>query len=230
VSLARQARNSGRASSPDALLPFWGVPPAPSPLAPIICGCSVFVSINVYGNASEFLAGLLTLFFVAGLALLFALQGWLSQRFFNCSFYIFSFAALWVLGEWTRSWFLTGFPWLYLGYPHTQSSFAGIAPLFGVFGISLIVALSGAGFGEMVLIWNRHTERKAFNVARSLIPTALFFLWIFANLSGKISWVDPVEDAVIKVGLVQANIEQGQAGLAPHLTIFLPKPVAMRRL
>ncbi|MDA9908935.1 apolipoprotein N-acyltransferase [Gammaproteobacteria bacterium] len=170
----------------------------------------VFVSINVYGNASEFLAGLLTLFFVAGLALLFALQGWLSQRFFNCSFYIFSFAALWVLGEWTRSWFLTGFPWLYLGYPHTQSSFAGIAPLFGVFGISLIVALSGAGFGEMVLIWNRHTERKAFNVARSLIPTALFFLWIFANLSGKISWVDPVEDAVIKVGLVQANIEQGQ--------------------
>ncbi len=111
----------------------------------------VFVSINVYGNASVPLAGFLTGLFVMGLGLLFALQAWLTQRFFDRSFYLFSFAALWVLGEWFRSWFLTGFPWLYLGYPHIESGLAGIAPIFGVFGISLVVAISGAAFGEMAL-------------------------------------------------------------------------------
>lgn len=170
----------------------------------------VYVSIYTYGNATIFLAGLLTGLFVAGLALLFALQCWLTQRFFNRSFYLFSFSALWVLGEWFRGWFLTGFPWLYLGYPHVDSTFSGLAPIFGVLGISLIVAISGSAFGEMTLIWNRHSERKAYAVAHSYLPSTLFFLWIIANLSGKITWVEPVEDAVIDVGLVQANIDQGQ--------------------
>jgi apolipoprotein N-acyltransferase len=170
----------------------------------------VYVSINDYGNASDFFAGFLTSLFVAGLALLFSLQCWLNQRFFNCSFYLFSFAALWVLGEWFRSWFLTGFPWLYLGYPHVESNFSGLAPIFGVLGISLVVAITGGAFGEMHLIWKRHSERKAFAVAHSFIPTALFCLWIIAGLSGKITWVEPVEDAVIDVGLVQANIDQSQ--------------------
>jgi len=170
----------------------------------------VFVSINVYGNASEFFAGILTALFVMGLAMLFALQCWLTQRYFNRSFYLFSFSALWVLCEWLRSGFLTGFPWLYLGYPHINSSFSGVAPVFGVMGISLVVAITGAGFGEMVLTWNRHEERKAYAVASTYIPTGLFFLWILAGLAGKLSWVVPVPDAVIKVGIVQANINQGQ--------------------
>lgn len=170
----------------------------------------VFVSINVYGNASEFFAGFLTALFVMGLALLFALQCWLTQRFFNRSFYLFSFAALWVLCEWLRGWLLTGFPWLYLGYPHISSSFAGVAPVFGVLGISLVVAITGAGFGEMLLTWRRHSEHKAYAVARTYIPTGLFFLWILAGLAGKLNWVQPVPGAVLEVGIVQANIDQGQ--------------------
>ncbi len=178
----------------------------------------VFVSINVYGNAGELLAGFLTFLFVAGLALLYSLQSWLNQRFFHASFYMFGFAALWVLGEWFRSWFLTGFPWLYMGYPHIQSSFSGLAPIFGVLSISLVVALSGAGFGEMFLIWQRHDERKAYTVARSYIPTGLFFIWIAAGLSGKLTWVEPVENGIIDVGLVQANIDQGQKFDAAFIT------------
>ena len=46
----------------------------------------VFVSINVYGNAGELLAGFLTFLFVAGLALLYSLQSWLNQRFFHAHF------------------------------------------------------------------------------------------------------------------------------------------------
>ena len=62
----------------------------------------------------------------------------------------------------------------------------------------------------MFLIWQRHDERKAYTVARSYIPTGLFFIWIAAGLSGKLTWVEPVENGIIDVGLVQANIDQGQ--------------------
>lgn len=167
----------------------------------------VFVSINVYGNAGAPFAAFLTGLFVMGLALLFSLQAWLTQRYFNRSFYLFSFAALWILGEWFRSWFLTGFPWLYLGYPHVESSFAGIAPLFGVMGISLVVALSGAAFGEMYLAWRR--TGSTYEMARTYMPTGLFFLWILSALSANLTWVSPTGES-IDVGIVQANIDQGQ--------------------
>lgn len=168
----------------------------------------VFVSINVYGNTGEAFAAFLTGLFVVGLACLFALQCWVNQRFFNRSFYLFSFAALWVLFEWGRGWFLTGFPWLYLGYPHTQSGFAGIAPLFGVLGLSLVVALSGAALGEMYLAY--HHSRSLYTVARTYLPSALFFFWVLASLTTGITWVTPVPGAVIEVGLVQGNIDQGR--------------------
>lgn len=168
----------------------------------------VYVSIHDYGYTGEFLAGLLTGLFVAGLALLYALQCWLLQRFYNRSFYLFSFAALWVLGEWFRGWFLTGFPWLYLGYPHAHSGFAGVAPVFGVMGISLLVALSGAAFGEMYLTY--HRSRSLYAVAGTFIPTGLIFLWIGAALLNRFTWVEAVPGATLDVGIVQANIEQGR--------------------
>src|SRR5690606_31782630 len=53
--------------------------------------------------------------------------------------------ALWVLAEWVRTWFLTGFPWLHAGYSQTDSVLGGFAPLGGVFLASWSVAfLAGA--------------------------------------------------------------------------------------
>src|SRR5688572_19279878 len=104
----------------------------------------VFVSINVYGNASVGFAGFLTLLFVAGLALCFVLQCWLYRKWASGIFPVLAFAASWVVGEWFRSWFLTGFPWLYLGYAHVTTAISGIAPVFGVFGLSFLLAFTGA--------------------------------------------------------------------------------------
>ena len=40
--------------------------------------------------------------------------------------------------EWFKGWFLTGMPWLSLGYSQTGSPLAGFAPLIGVYGIGAL--------------------------------------------------------------------------------------------
>lgn len=54
------------------------------------------------------------------------------------------FAALWVMGEWVRDVFLTGFPWLDLGYAASAAPWVSWAPVVGVLGLSFIMALTGA--------------------------------------------------------------------------------------
>ena len=60
--------------------------------------------------------------------------------------------AIWTLAEWLRGLLFTGFPWLSVGYSQVPASpLAGYAPLLGVFGVSLIVAVSAA---MLLVLWN----------------------------------------------------------------------------
>lgn len=110
----------------------------------------VFVSIHRYGNTDAPLAVLITLVFVGILALFIAAQGYILKRFFKgngVSVALLGFPSSWVLCEWCRSWVLTGFPWLYLGYAGLYTPLSGYAPVASVFGVSLALALtSGSGF------------------------------------------------------------------------------------
>lgn len=110
----------------------------------------VYVSINVYGNAPTPLAFLLTFIFCGGLALLPATQAALFCRFQPSTALarILTFSGLWVTFEWVRTWLLTGFPWLFVGYASIDTPVAGWAPITGVFGVSLLIALTATGLGE----------------------------------------------------------------------------------
>ena len=165
------------------------------------CGSSwVYVSIHVHGDAPIPLAAFLTLVWSMGLGLLASLCAYLYVRWLRdapAGSYL-GFAAIFVLGEWLRSWLLTGFPWLYLGYAHISSPLAGWAPVAGVFSLSFIVAFSGA------VIANGLMKRKFIPLQLSLLLT----LWLAGAGLQAIDWVTPTDRPPVKVALVQANIPQ----------------------
>ena len=163
----------------------------------------VYVSIHDYGAAPPPLAAALTLLFVAGLALLTLLQCWLYRRW--CRAHpVFGFAALWALGEWLRSWLLTGFPWLYLGYAHVTAPLSGLAPIIGVLGIGFVLALSAALLGAL---WQRG-RNAGWHALRGGILPALALLWLCAVASNQLDWVTPRDTPPLRVAAVQANIAQ----------------------
>lgn len=107
----------------------------------------VYVSIHEHGNASAGLAGFLTVLFCALLAILFVIMGWVYRRFLHQRpldiSHALAFTGLWVLNEWIRTWFLTGFPWVFLGYGYIDTPLASWAPIGGVFTLSFIACLLG---------------------------------------------------------------------------------------
>lgn len=168
----------------------------------------VYVSINTYGNAPPVLAGGLTVIFVAGLALFSALNFWLyfKLRGDNRLINSFLFTAIWVLGDGFRTVFLTGFPWLFLGYSHLESPLSGWIPVIGVHGLTFIVALSGTA---LALLLASDTKQHKFG----LLAFALIF-WISGPALSTINWsqskVSNTEESKdeLSVALIQTNIPQ----------------------
>ncbi len=110
------------------------------------------------------------------------------------------FPGLWVLLEWVRSWFLSGFPWLTLGYSEADGALRGYAPLLGVFGLSLLLVLSAG----LLLELPGGTRRK-----RGLALAGIVALWLTGALLARVQWVQPA-GAPVHVSLIQGDIAQEQ--------------------
>lgn len=157
----------------------------------------IYVSIRVYGHASMPLAVAIVVAFVAGLALFHGAAGWLYHQLRRrgrpspiaegCLF-----AAVWSVMEWTLTWALTGFPWLFAGYAFIDTPLVGLAPIGGV----LLV-----GFGA--------TATAALLATAGLRPGALAAIaaiWLAAWGLAAIDWTEPGEQRA--VALVQADLAQ----------------------
>ena len=169
----------------------------------------VFVAIYVFGLSSFSVSLLLTVLFIMSLSLFFVLQAYLSVIFIHKAGLnnerfrsVLVFALFWVLLEWFRGWFLTGFPWLSLGYSQTDSLLAGYAPVLGVFGISLLVALSSALLLFAVLAYLEQQGRKLVTTVITLVV-----IWLGGALLLQFEWTDKAGKA-LKVSLVQGNVDQ----------------------
>jgi len=150
------------------------------------------------------LAILLLLAFFAALAWFFALPTWLWARWLRRNEAPLAdalcFAALWLLQEAFRGWFLTGFPWLYAGYSQLAGPLAGLAPLGGVWLISFTLALTAA------LLCNLHRlrARPSFLAIAAVLLLAPWALGL--ALKGH-AWTKPAGDP-LKVAAIQGNVEQ----------------------
>ena len=158
----------------------------------------LYVALHDYGSMVAPLAGIAILLFAAFLALLPGLAGALQARCAAPAWVRLTLAmpACWVAVELLRGYLLTGFPWLSLGYAQTPPSpLAGYAPLLGVYGVSLLVAVSA---GLLALAWAEQ-RKAAFGV--------LALLWLAGFGLRAVEWTQP-QGAPLKVALVQGNIPQ----------------------
>ncbi len=154
----------------------------------------VYIAIHVFGNTPAPIAALLTLIFCLFLALFPAAVGWLYRRYPARPTWLAAplLASFWLSLEWVRSWMLTGFPWLNLGYLHTDSPLAGYAPIIGVMGLAWVTALTAAALVQ----WRRWV---------TLILVVL--LWSGGVLLSGIHWSVPVGEP-LRVSLIQGNVAQ----------------------
>lgn len=184
----------------------------------------VRISLNEFGNMPALVANLLMLLFVAAMALYYGITGWLIRRLEGArppgwSGPLLILPAVWVLLEWLRGWLFTGFPWLYAGNGQLDGPLGGLAPVLGVHGLSLAVAVSAG------LLWGLLRWRGG---ARRLTLIGLALLWAGSGLLWRVDWTAPApgpDGGPIRVAVIQGNVEQSvkwdSDGLMPTLEIYL---------
>jgi apolipoprotein N-acyltransferase len=180
----------------------------------------VYVSIHDYGSAPPLLAGFLTLGFVAGLGLLFALGTWVWVRWLRRSTSPLAdslgFAALWLAQEAFRGWFLTGFPWLYAGYSQLHGPLSGLAPVGGVWLLSFVLALSSALLINLPRLI-RHKPSLLAALGLLLAP------WLAGLLLKNHAWTEPAGPALSVIaiqGNVPQNLKWDPAQLRAQLALY----------
>ncbi len=156
-----------------------------------------------FGGVPPALAVLLTALFVAFLALFPAAVGalWarLAPRLPFAVACLALFPALWTLAEWLRGMIFTGFPWLLLGYAHSDTPLAGYIPLLGVYGVSLLAALLAGA-----LAWAWHRRRRPVLIAAGVLLVAVNGLGLGLE---RLPWSHPAGPP-LAVALIQGNVAQ----------------------
>lgn len=163
---------------------FGGVAP---PIAVAICGALILL-MAVYLAAWAYLSGLVA-------------AGNPAWQFLAV------LPATWVGVEWLRGWLFSGFPWLSLGYGQIDGPLAAWAPVVGVHGVSLVLALGAGALSVLVIGPNRARIAGLGVLAAGVLLTAL--------LTGR-EWTTPVGDP-LEVALVQGGISQDRKWLLEEL-------------
>ena len=185
----------------------------------------LYISLRQLGGAPIPVVILLMSALVLAMSAYTALAGWLATRLRAKSGplqWLVVLPAAWVLVEWFRGWFLTGFPWLSIGYSQVDTPMAGWAPILGVHGVTWMLALL-AGLGVMFLRGGSRLQ-QLFAVVAGIAIVGL------SMQLQSITWTQP-RDEPLRVALVQAAIPQevkwSPAQLQPTLSYYRETTLAL---
>ena len=155
----------------------------------------VHVSIAEFGGLPLIASIAMMALLSAYLALYPALALYVCQRYVQTSFWPIGIALLWFVAENIRSWMLTGFPWLSVGYTQLNSPLAGWLPIIGETGVSSLLILICAS----VALWLKRKQWFAM-AAIVLVPV------ISGYVLNTVSWTKTHKSH--NVTMVQGNIQQ----------------------
>lgn len=163
-------------------------------------GCSwVFVSMYNFGGLGLLGSGAATFAFVAFLALFPAGAGGLVAMLRGQCPHLWQqlllLASAWAGYELFRGWFLTGFPWLSSGVSQLGTPLSGFAPLWGVYGISWLLALSAG----LLLMW-LYQRRAGWRYGAGVV-----LLWLSGGLLQQVEWTAP-QGEPLQVSAMQGNV------------------------
>ena len=164
----------------------------------------LYVALHEFGNMPVLLALLATLAFVSFVGLFPALAGYFQAKLPAAKWIklCLILPVCWIAEEFVRGYLMTGFPWLLMGYSQVPASpLAGYAPILGVYGVSLLLAVSA---GLLVLCaqqrWNLHGKVAA---------VVLLTIWLGGAALQKVEWT-AAEGAPVKISLLQGNIKEDE--------------------
>jgi len=170
----------------------------------------LYIAIKEIGHAPLLLA----LFLMAGLVAIMgsyhALLGWAVAKYLPARGplrWLLGIPGAWLLAEWFRSWFLSGFGWLALGYAHTDNWLGSLAPVVGQFGLGLLTLMLAGGLVTLM-----------FGDKRARIGTAALYvtIWAVAFALRGIEWTAPYSRP-INVAVVQGAIPQDEKWIEENL-------------
>ena len=175
----------------------------------------LYISLQIIGHAPVPLALLLMFALAAIMGGYHALIGWLLAKYVprgGLVRWMVAIPSAWLLIEWFRSWFLTGFGWLSLGYAHTDNWLGiGLAPVIGQYGLGLLTLVMAGGLIALI-----HGARRDRIVAASVIALA----WIAAFALRGVEWTQPYSRP-ITVAVVQGAIPQDEKWIDGNLESIL---------
>jgi apolipoprotein N-acyltransferase len=159
----------------------------------------VHVSIATFGGVPLVFSVLLMALLCGYLALFYGLFSYLLKRFFHIALWPLAAPAIWLICEWLRAHFLTGFPWLSMAYSQTTGIFSHFFPLVGEIGLSVLMILVASAVASASILKTRISLSSVIIV---------FFVFISSAFTLKgVDWVTP-NGKTYSVALVQGNIEQ----------------------
>jgi apolipoprotein N-acyltransferase len=160
----------------------------------------VYVSIHHYGHLNVLISLLITSLFIVYLALFTGLVALLYHELTKTCSLLLScclFSALWCLGEYARSNFFSGFPWLLIGFGQIDAPLKYLLPIIGVYGVGFLTSLA-ASFLVGFLQENHPFKRYLWLVACVGLLTAPSLL--------KMKQWTKLSNTPLSVGIIQANL------------------------